>query len=105
MTEMAVAIGHIQLHWLLRLGPAASYFGELVFKAVRRIDAHAMLFLCDGIENGLAARVDISGHNKTGAPAIDVDLEIDLGEDWLVNFLQCARKDVEERRAWLRVQA
>ena len=83
----------------------AAYFGELIFKAVRRIDAHAMFFLCDGIENGLAARVDEPGYNETGAPAIDIDLEIDLGENRVVNLFHRAGKDVEDGRARLRVQA
>ena len=67
--------------------------------------AHAMLFLCDGIKNRLAARFDMTGYDETRATALDITLESDLGENRFVNFFHSARKDVKERRARLRVQA
>src|SRR5581483_2408901 len=55
------------------------------------------------IDDRLPARLDAAWHDQTGLAGIDVDLEIDPGEDRLLNLLQHRREDLKERGARLGV--
>src|SRR5689334_2488288 len=78
LAEMAIAVAQFDQHGFLGLGPAPAHFGQAEFKAIGAVDADAVFRAGDGIEDGLAARLQIAGNIDLGAAAVDVDLEGDV---------------------------
>jgi hypothetical protein len=104
MTELP-GIGNLELHRPLSLRQAAANFGKFEFEAVAVIDPHAVLRFRHGIENRLATRLDLAGNDDASAALLDVDREIDLGEDRLVKLVPRRGEAVEDGGAGFGVLA
>jgi hypothetical protein len=66
------------------LGPTATDLGLGELEAVRLYDADAVLRAGNGIQDRLAAHLDESLDLGAGPAAVDVELEIDVGDDRVV---------------------
>src|SRR4051794_13668879 len=86
--ELAVRVSELQLDRGLRLGPAASDFGQRVFEAVHHVDAHAVLRASHRIEDRLAAAFGHPGHDQARSSRGNVELKLDRREDRFMHLLQ-----------------
>src|ERR1700683_5217975 len=66
---------------------------------MRNIDSRAILRPRHGIFDRLAAAFGDATHDQPGRAGVDVHLEIDWSEDWLVHLLQRCGEDLEDRGA------
>lgn len=64
----------------------------VIFEAVRKVDAGAMLFSRDRIDDGLAAGFDPAGYVDACRAPLDVDLEIDRRENRIMKGLESRRE-------------
>src|SRR5215467_5178789 len=103
--KLTVGIGKAEWNWPARIGPATSYFGEAVFKAVRKIDTATKFRAGNGIDDGFAAGLDQAVDLQTRTPLIDIHLEFNIGKYRLMKFCQCGREDLEDRCARVGVLA
>ena len=62
--ELAVAIFQLESDSARCGGCASAHFRRLIFKVVWQVDACAVLYASDGIEDRLAGAVDHAGHNQ-----------------------------------------
>jgi hypothetical protein len=105
VAKLTVRIGKFVCYWARSLRPTPSNLGEFVFKATDHVDAHPMLAPGDGIKYRRAARFYDAGDDEARPPSINVDLEINLAENWRMHFFERGREHVENRRAGLSVLA
>src|SRR4051794_19757598 len=101
--ELPVGIGELDLDRPLRLGPAAAHFSARVFEAAIDHDGAVVFGAGHRIDNRLAALLDVASHLQPCPPLLDVDFEVDVGEDGIVELGQCGRKNIEHRGARLGV--
>src|SRR5208337_2787683 len=78
------------------LRPTASHLGDAVFKPLRQLDARVVLGAGDRIADRFAPALDHVRNHQPGSAALDVDLELDLGEDGIVDFREGRGKDLPD---------
>src|SRR5438552_10311962 len=84
--ELTVGVFHLDLDRALGLARRAADFGHRVFEAVRQRDLRTRFRARHLVADGLALGVDIILDENAALSAVDVELEIDLGEDRRVHF-------------------
>src|SRR5436190_11031219 len=93
MGELTIACLQVELDFSLCLGGTASNLGDLVFEAVRQIDA------CPGLRPGyrildrLAHALNKTSNGISPRPSFHVHLKIYLGEDRLIDLLKGRGED------------
>jgi hypothetical protein len=100
---MSVGVGQVEFDSTLCLCPAATDLGERKFKTIRHDEPRPVLFLCYRIDDRLPASFHNIGNNKTRFARIQINVKVDLGEDWIMNFLKYRSIDLKECRAWFGV--
>src|SRR5882757_6227418 len=103
--ELSVRICEVELDRPLRLRPAATHFGTGVFEAAIEHDGALVFGTGHRIDDRLAALIDVTGNFQLRTPLLYVDLEVDVGEDGIVDLAQHGREDAEHRGARLGVLA
>src|SRR5687768_10076801 len=103
--ELPVAGLQIEDDVALRLGGAASDLGDLEFEAGRQIDTRPGLCPSYRVLDGLAAALDQARHDVTALARFHVHVEVDLGEDRIIDFHECREVDGEHCRHRIRILA
>src|SRR5580692_3624393 len=103
--ELRVGIGELDRHRLRYGGPAAPHLGERIFESVRDIDADAILRAGDRILDRLAAALGDAAHDQPALTGVDVDVEVDGGENGFVEFLKRRREHLKDGGAGLGILA
>src|SRR5581483_1234232 len=103
MGKLTIARLQVEFDAALCLGGTASNFGDLVFKAIWQINTRPRLSPSDWILDRLTQALNQTRDRVPSLAAFHVHLELYLGEDRIVDFLECRRKDSEHRRHRLRI--
>ena len=102
--EVRVQVHKIELDGTHRLRPAAPDLGQSKFKAIRHVEARAVRLLCHRIYDRLSARFHDALNDETRVPRVSAfDVEVDFGEDRIVNLFKHRSVDLKECRAWFGV--
>src|SRR5262249_20737413 len=84
--ERAVALVEIKLQFADAFGVTRRVFRFVEDPAVWQDTDHSVFLVSDWIANGLAARAKQLRHLDAGHAFLDVPVEVDLGEDRIVQF-------------------
>src|SRR5579862_5640171 len=103
--ELRVGIGELDRHRLRYGGPATPHLGKRIFESVRDIDAHAIFRAGDRILDRLATTLGDAAHGQPALAGVDIDVEVDGGENGRVHFLQGGGEHLEDCGAGLGVLA
>ena len=103
LSELGIGIGKLEFDRTRGLGPAASNFGERIFEPVHHIDTHAVFCASYRIEDGFAAAFGYVLDDQMSASRRDVGLEVDRGENRVVQLFEGRGKNIEDSCSWLGV--
>src|SRR4051794_5264000 len=101
--EMGMRVVERHLYCAGGCCPSSANLSSRVFEAMRQFNADLMRFAGDSIADRLTARLNDAGDLQSCRPPIHVHLELDLGEDRLMDGLEGGGEDLKDRRSRLGV--